>query len=237
LLTCFQIVLRISRSDPDTENPLKRRHFEISIDSPISILDCRATSANLALPAYSDLNGVAQNMQRVCGCPNAAATSSGSPDSIPGRPSTANSAPEPAPEITIPSLTRPPQAHLSTNAAAGVQRPIHMLRNPSFNPPPFDADEPPPPIVTPPPNYDHVVGTPSFNGLADYFSRRGQEDDNSDDESPNRITNGGRVNVANPRTPGGRIARSMEIDRNFMYNTDLVNNALRLGSADGIHGS
>lgn len=112
-----------------------------------------------------------------------------------------------------------------------------MLRNPSFNPPPFDADEPPPPIATPPPNYDHVVGTPSFNGLADYFSRRDQEDDNSDDESPNRITNRGRVNVANPRTPGGRLARSMDIDRNFMFNTDMINNALRLETAGGSDGS
>jgi hypothetical protein len=46
-----------------------------------------------------------------------------------------------------------------------------MLRNPSFNPPAFDAEEPPPPIATPPPLYDHVIGTPSHDGLADYFAR------------------------------------------------------------------
>jgi hypothetical protein len=46
-----------------------------------------------------------------------------------------------------------------------------MLRAPSFNPPAFDADEPPPPIATPPPLYDNVVGTPSVDGLADYFAR------------------------------------------------------------------
>jgi hypothetical protein len=229
----LQIVLRISKADPDAENPGKRRHFEISIDSPISILDCRATSANLALPAYSDVHGQGQNMQRICGCPNAAAASNSASDPFSRGLPTANNSPEPLPEVPIPTLARPPQAHLSTNAASGVQRPIHMLRNPSFNPPPFDADEPPPPIATPPPNYDHVVGTPSFNGLADYFTRRDQEDDNSDDESPNRITNRGRVNVANPRTPGGRIARSMDIDRNFMYNADLNLNALRLGTAGG----
>ena len=40
-----------------------------------------------------------------------------------------------------------------------------------FNPPPFDAEEAPPPMVTPPPLYDHVVGTPSHDGLADYFDR------------------------------------------------------------------
>lgn len=43
-----------------------------------------------------------------------------------------------------------------------------------------------------------------------------------DDESPNRATNHGRVNVVNPRTPGGRLARSMDIDRNFMSNTGAL---------------
>lgn len=74
-------------------------------------------------------------------------------------------------ENALPDLARPPQAHLSTNAASGVQRPIHLIRAPSFNPPPFDAEEAPPPMVTPPPLYDHVVGTPSHDGLADYFDR------------------------------------------------------------------
>jgi hypothetical protein len=46
-----------------------------------------------------------------------------------------------------------------------------LLRNPSYNPPAFDAEEPPPPLATPPPNYDHIFGTPSQNGLADYFAR------------------------------------------------------------------
>jgi arrestin-related trafficking adapter 3/6 len=48
---------------------------------------------------------------------------------------------------------------------------MHMLRNPSYNPPAFDAEEPPPPLATPPPNYDHLFGTPSQDGLADYFAR------------------------------------------------------------------
>lgn len=154
------------------ENPGKRRHFEISIDSPISILSCRATQANLALPEYSGPSASIVGQQRVCGCPNAAmsnispASSSGS---VPTLGNLENSDTVPAgPEV---SLARPPQAHLSTNAASGVQRPIHMLRNPSYNPPAFDAEEPPPPLATPPPLYDHVFGTPSHDGLADYFAR------------------------------------------------------------------
>jgi arrestin-related trafficking adapter 3/6 len=141
-------------------------------------------------------------------------------------------------------------------------RPIHLMRVPSYNPPAFDADEPPPPLpqdlMTPPPHYDMIIGTPSVDGLADYFQRLadynspeptlGESDadmrtiaDNSDAETthaadspseeteteddsdsseeargPTRIAErGGRVNVANPRTPGGRPvpSRSFEIER------------------------
>lgn len=43
------------------------------------------------------------------------------------------------------------------------------------------------------------------------------EDDHTDDEDNlARASMRGRVNIANPRTPGGRLARSMDIDRSFM---------------------
>ncbi|KAH8806336.1 hypothetical protein F5882DRAFT_496598 [Hyaloscypha sp. PMI_1271] len=226
----IKIVMRISRAD--SENPGKRRHFEISIDSPISILNCRATQANLALPEYSGLNAGTVGQQRVCGCPNAAMSNispTSSTGSVPTLDSMNGTDSPFAPEAALLDLARPPQAHLATNAAAGVQRPIHFLRNPSFNPPAFDAEEPPPPIATPPPGYEQVVGTPSHDGLADYFARLGEyEDDHmdTDDEDMNRATSRGRVNVANPRTPGGRIARSMDIDRNFMFSPAGSNNTL-----------
>jgi hypothetical protein len=137
-------------------------------------------------------------------------------------------------------------------------RPIHLLRVPSYNPPAFDADDPPPPLpqdlLTPPPLYDIIVGTPSVDGLADYFQRLAhydspeptiaeteaehgegeggaghspteagtevEEDDSDSAEEdaggPARIAErSGRVNVANPRTPGGRLvpSRSLEIER------------------------
>lgn len=116
-------------------------------------------------------------------------------------------------------------------------RPIHLLRAPSYNPPAFEDDSAPPPapeliavnpeaanapLATPPPQYDVVVGTPSVDGLADYFTRladhrfEGGDDSGSDsDESPSRILGrSGRVNVAHPHTPGGRMpSRSMEISR------------------------
>jgi hypothetical protein len=54
------------------------------------------------------------------------------------------------------------------------------MRYPSYNPPAFDADEPPPAadgIMTPPPNYDVIIGTPSVDGLADYFMRLADYDE------------------------------------------------------------
>jgi len=206
--------MRISRLDHDDPEGKKRRHFEISIDSPFSILNCRATRDNLMLPQYSNLNAPSLGQQHVCGCPNSATTatirseSSDEAIEIPDGPET----------IVQPHLTRPPQAHLSGDDS---QRPIHLLRQPSFNPPAFDEDLPPPPLPTPPPLYDQVIGTPSHDGLADYFARLGEtyddEDNNTDDEDATRASIRGRVNIANPLTSTGRIARSMEIDRNFMF--------------------
>lgn len=168
--------MRISRPDADDPTGKKRRHFEISIDSPFTILNCRASHANLALPEYSGAGPDVYNQQRVCGCPNAAVTNASpasSTSSIPtmdsaNSDSTSSSAS--IPQIGTPGLARPPQAHLH-GATAQVQRPIHMLRAPSFNPPAFDEIEAPPPLVTPPPLYDQVIGTPSHDGLADYFAR------------------------------------------------------------------
>ncbi len=163
--------MRISRLDTDDPTGKKRRHFEISIDSPISLLNCRATQANLALPEYSNLDLDRRGQQHVCGCPNAATLQSSTSD-VPSLDSLSLSdGMSMSSEIALPDLARPPQAHLSTNAASGVQRPIHMLRAPSFNPPAFDAEEPPPPIATPPPLYDHVIGTPSQDTMQDYFER------------------------------------------------------------------
>jgi hypothetical protein len=217
--------MRISRVDADDPTGKKRRHFEISIDSPFTILSCRATQANLALPEYGVALGASDQL-RICGCPNAA-LSAGSPQGSSAHVPTSDDMPAVA-DTHVPTLARPPQAHLS--AGANVQRPIHMLRNPSYNPPAFDADEPPPPIATPPPEYDHVIGTPSHDGLADYFARLSQyDDDNTDDEEPTRPSDRGRVNIPHPRTPGGRIARSMDVDRQIMFNPSAIPNRRPVG--------
>lgn len=50
----IKIVLRLSRSDPKSSVSGKRKHYEISIDSPIHLLDTHCTNSNVYLPAYID---------------------------------------------------------------------------------------------------------------------------------------------------------------------------------------
>ncbi|KAK4154441.1 hypothetical protein C8A00DRAFT_32791 [Chaetomidium leptoderma] len=198
----IKIVMRISRADPDDPSGKRRRHFEISIDSPFTVLNCRATQANTALPQYSGSGGPVpeQRQQMSCGCRDAPPldqTLAGLARpltmveedfiNLSGRRLRLNS----STPSGMPSLPR--AAHLQAGTDAGErqstsssgarpetsltptepERPIHLIRHPSHNPPAFDADEPPPamPLQTPPPHYDIIVGTPSVDGLADYFAR------------------------------------------------------------------
>src|SRR3954451_10914432 len=63
--------MRISRLDPEDPAGKRRRHFEISIDSPFTVLDCRATQANTALPEYSGAERSIYHQHARCGCPDA----------------------------------------------------------------------------------------------------------------------------------------------------------------------
>ncbi|TQV91961.1 arrestin domain-containing protein [Cordyceps javanica] len=259
----IKVVMRISRLDPDDPSGTKRRHFEISIDSPFTVLNCRATQANTSLPSYTGPSTPPDVYHASCGCPDAhvvASDVSPSASSIALAPAESEMAPSVA--DVLPAAPRAAHVHqpahepvsgsgsptrASVDGPAGDDhrrfRPIHLLRAPSFSPPSFDEDTAPPPMLvdggrgggddgaasgtpamTPPPTYDTVVGTPSVDGLADYFARLadyglGGDDDDSGsdgDETPPRILDrSGRVNVAHPRTPGGRRmpSRSLEISR------------------------
>ncbi|KAJ6261942.1 hypothetical protein Dda_2741 [Drechslerella dactyloides] len=151
----IKIVMRLSKLDPN--DPNKRRHFEISIDSPFHILSCKCSHANISLPAYTDRDH-SQQLTNSCNCPN-----SGQNSPLPfGN------------VVEIPALP--------DTAPNDLPRPMHLLRAPSFNPPAFDDDIAPPPLATPPPHYDTVGG-----GLADYFARLADqtaEDEDTEDESP-----------------------------------------------------
>ncbi|KAI5209836.1 hypothetical protein E4T38_02248 [Aureobasidium subglaciale] len=207
----IKIVMRLSK--PDTENPGKRRHFEISIDSPFHILSCRATQANTSLPAYTSPESASAGTSLYeCGCPNAVRRRN-SPTSYVPTLNALNGMRETTipPTITAPSLTRPQAAHLTGAVPHNLDRPIHLLRAPSFNPPAFEDEEPPPPLITPPPQYDSIASPTS--GLADYFARLSDaydDDEDSDDPSSSR----GRVDV--PLTPGARVNRSMDVSRSWV---------------------
>ena len=203
-------------SKPDDTDPDKRRHFEISIDSPFNIMSCRATQANISLPAYSSGNPAATPANEFeCGCPGAVMKRRGTPPSIqpPGQTSVANDSPT-GPQRSWSSdtggLTVPTQAHVhNAEADASSSRPMHLLRAPSFNPPAFDADDPPPPLVTPPPLYENAVNGDTRNALADYFARLAEEMPDDDDDHD-------RSRVDIPLTPGGRVNRSMDLQRSWV---------------------
>lgn len=280
----MKIVMRISRLDPDDPMGKRRRHFEISIDSPFTVLNCRATQANTALPQYNSPEALGDfRLQTSCGCPDARVLSASggaggaTPENSSGTSIENSALPMPPRAAHLHTATQgvsaPPAgataaASSSSGAAAAPAnplqrvreqdeagaRPIHLIRYPSFDPPPFNADNAPPPMPTPPPNYDMVVGTPSVDGMADYFKRlshyedpaRGEQQagaaggggpagageeeegedggdtevesdsDSADERGPARnVSRAGTVNVANPRTPGGRLvpSRSFEIER------------------------
>ncbi|WPH02156.1 putative arrestin-related trafficking adapter c2d10.04 [Acrodontium crateriforme] len=206
----IKIVMRLSRQDEN--DPKKRRHFEISIDSPFHILSCRATQANISLPAYSSPQGgpgVATLYE--CGCPDAARRRN-SPTSFAPTLNALNSArtgddqPNGA-DTQLPNLARPQQAHI--HGPHAPERPMHLLRHPSFNPPAFEDEQPPPALITPPPQYNDIASPTS--GLADYFSRLSDAYESDDEDEAHRS---GRVNV--PLTPGGRINRSMDLGRSWL---------------------
>ncbi len=123
-------MMRLSKTDP--EDPSKRRHFEISIDSPIHLVSCRATETNTNLPAYT----------------------------IPSHQSVTS---YPCPCVTSQSRGADPSAGLQ-EVFTGMGRPMHLLRQPSTNPPGFFEDVAPP-LITPPPLYENVAERD------DYFQR------------------------------------------------------------------
>lgn len=202
-------------SKPDTADGAKRRHFEISIDSPFHILSCRANTANTSLPAYSHPDTASDASELAeCGCPGAPRQriASGHLPALTSLNAARGSVGDAdAPRTGPRGLARPQPAYLGGHDA--LQRPMHMLRAPSFNPPAFEDDDPPPPLVTPPPQYNDIASPSS--GLSDYFSRVADayDDEESEDEGGVRGSTRGRVHV--PLTPGTRVNRSMDVQRGY----------------------
>ncbi|KAJ5332274.1 hypothetical protein MYU51_007361 [Penicillium brevicompactum] len=231
----IKIVLRLSKVDE--RDPTKRRHFEISIDSPFHILSCKATQANIYLPAYTRPaeEPVPPAQEFECGCPGAPLAprepviSPAGSDREDSNPNLANVSRRSSTGHTFSrsftnssgGLARPPQAHFATpndrttptHAAPAVApvppRPMHLLRAPSYAPPAFEDVPPAPPLMTPPPEYATIVGDDREAVLEDYFSRLSFYEENDDDDRGR-----GRVDV--PLTPGGRVNRSMDVPREWV---------------------
>lgn len=204
-------------SKPDVTDSSKRRHFEISIDSPFHILSCRATQANTALPAYSSPESTTLLTEHSsCGCPGAPRRRNSPSSLLPTlnslRLDTDVDASTNANNPPTAGLTRPPAAHVH-DPNAGQNRPMHLLRTPSFNPPPFEDEDPPPPLMTPPPNYDSLVEGDPRGGLADYFARLANEVAEDEDR---RETMSPTARMELPLTPGGRMNRSMDERRTWV---------------------
>ena len=196
--------MRLSR--PDAVDPTKRRHFEISIDSPFNILSCRATQANTSLPAYTSPESASLLTEHFeCGCPGAPRRKNAPSSLLPALSFLRNDINASSSSLgsSTETLSRPPRAHLH-DSNSSVSRPIHLLRAPSFNPPAFEDEEPPPPMITPPPKYETLVHGDQHAVLADYFARLA--DELGDDE--HGVVSPSRVDL--PLTPGGRLNRSMD---------------------------
>ena len=227
----IKICLRISRMDP--EKPEKRKHYEISIDSPIHILSHLAAHGNTLLPAYDNVtqvegeylttppmspevepvgytvpnvaNNLANNFSPIAGNSANNFTNSFIPHLIPGNTSSNFNGIESHLDGVLESphfdrihslanndepISRDGDMHLDSNlfkpeanqnpimsspqavphpgtfspiqpAIQGspsftpIPRPIHLLRKPSNNPPPFGADLSAPGLDSaPPPAYE-----------------------------------------------------------------------------------
>lgn len=188
-------------SKPDAAESTKRRHFEISIDSPFHILSCRATLANTALPAYTSPETAHLLTEHYeCGCPGAQLERN-SPSSIPAGVSTSSR-----------NMMSNPQPSNFNDPNSGLVRPMHLLRLPSFNPPAFSEDDPPPPLLTPPPQYDSIFKGDPRQSLEDYFSRLALADAIGDEDDEYSMM---RSRMELPLTTGGRVNRSMDERRTW----------------------
>ncbi|RKF58441.1 putative arrestin-related trafficking adapter C2D10.04 [Erysiphe neolycopersici] len=220
----LKILIRLSRAD--TDDPSKRRHYEISVDSPISLLNCRATLANISLPEYSGLNLETQGVQHVCGCRSSIQANQISASLNPVN-EVGSMAHQSSFNLFAPGPSRPAFANLPMHMLTSAQRPIHLMRSPSFQPPPFDAEDPPPPMITPPPLYDNVIGTPSHDGLADYFARLGEyEDEIIEVEDTISPANHNCLNASNSYTNSGRHSGIMDLSQDYIFSMTGTNSIM-----------
>ncbi|KAH7110128.1 hypothetical protein B0J11DRAFT_499404 [Dendryphion nanum] len=149
----IKILMRISK--PDQDNPTRRRHFEISIDWPFHILSCQATQANTTLPAYSLLEPTDDTWAPECCCPGSPVRRAPLTISVPNLSNIGRSCENLDEDLATASLPPALTAHISGPQNSRLQRLIHLLRLPLFNPLSFEHK---------PPVYESIV--PRANALS-----------------------------------------------------------------------
>lgn len=236
--------MRLSKTDE--KDPSKRRHFEISIDSPFHILSCKATQGNIFLPAYSDPSSDPAVFQDepTCGCPgapmirrstpNSRINSSTSLDQMNASNNSTNHVNNNNNSNSVPDQNefapggRIPPSRSFTNGSAGLSRPeqAHIAHEPPIN----ERDARPihllrVPSFAPPAFEELEPPPPLITPPPEYASIVG----NNDRETVltdyfNRLSyfeeqddeERGLGRVDVPLTPGGRVHRSMDVPREWI---------------------
>ncbi|KAJ5677075.1 uncharacterized protein N7477_002708 [Penicillium maclennaniae] len=243
----IKIVLRLSKVDERDTG--KRRHFEISIDSPFHILSCKATQANIYLPAYSrpDAEPEPPVQEFECGCPGApmAARDHAVAQSSSDREDSSINLSRQA-SIAGASVGGRPIARSFTNGSAGLARPAQahlaheesrrdVQRDPSTQPGAPHVPRPmhllrtpsfaPPAFEDVPPPPPLVTPPPEYTTIVGNCDRETVLEDYfsrlSYYEDQEEDDRGrGRVDV--PLTPGGRVNRSMDVPREWVRLDDFT---------------
>lgn len=172
----IKIGIRLSRADPSDEKKEKRKHYEISIDSPIHVLSPLAAHANTLLPAYThnhtdlppqspDVIPIENSLDMMLSADAPAHLESNlyKPDEMVPElrsPQAQPFSPALSPQMAAlsPQLTTYRSPPMLSPSMSQIQRPIHLIRRPSINPPPFEADSSPPPCEDQPPAYESLDG-------------------------------------------------------------------------------
>lgn len=95
-----------------------------------------------------------------------------------------------------------------------IQRPLHLMRQPSINPPSFYDDVAPPPLLTPPPNYDDL--TPRVEERDGYFTN-GSRSGSDADEEVEHIEHITESDVAVPQMHEEHVEEAQDIDDDMSF--------------------
>ncbi|CDK28726.1 unnamed protein product [Kuraishia capsulata CBS 1993] len=171
----IKLCIRVSKANPTAADPKKRKHFEISIDSPMHVFSPLAVHANTLLPAYTSyaeqaapdpsthayyddiplspgVVPIENSLDGIMSPDFHLGANLYQPSNIPEELKSPQAVPF-SPAITPEMMVSPELAargRSSTSVTAKLTRPIQLIRRPSFDPPPFDADIAPPPFSDPP---------------------------------------------------------------------------------------